>query len=166
MANRAIVIVSSYHHHNTKRIAAAMAGVLDAPIRAPQQVDPSELREYDLVGFGSGVYSARHHPSLLDLAGRLSWSKNRDAFLFSTTGTPAAAITDNFIRKNHSALREMLESKGYRIVGEFGCAGFNTNSFLKVFGGLNRGRPDAGDIERAERFAWNLIRHSVVRASP
>jgi hypothetical protein len=25
------------------------------------------------------------------------------------------------------------------VIGEFGCAGWNTNSFLRFFGGLNKG---------------------------
>jgi hypothetical protein len=49
-------------------------------------------------------------------------------------------------------------SKGYRIVDEFGCVGWNTNSFLRFFGGLNKGRPSAEDIKRAFEFARNLKR--------
>ena len=60
------------------------------------------------------------------------------------------------VEKDHSALREKLQSKGYDIVGEFGCKGFNTNSFLKYIGGMNRGRPDAQDLRRAEAFARSL----------
>jgi hypothetical protein len=36
------------------------------------------------------------------------------------------------------------------------CPGFNTNSFLKFFGGINKGRPNANDLKRAEEFAMNL----------
>jgi flavodoxin len=49
-----------------------------------------------------------------------------------------------------------LELKGYVIVDEFNCGGFNTNSFLKYFGGINKGKPDAEDLKRAEEFAQNL----------
>jgi hypothetical protein len=31
-----------------------------------------------------------------------------------------------------------------------------TNSFLKLFGGLNKGRPNAEDLKHAEEFAQNL----------
>ena len=48
-------------------------------------------------------------------------------------------------------------SKGYTVTGEFNCPGFNTNSFLKYFGGLNKGRPDAGDLEAAAAFARNPL---------
>ncbi len=53
-------------------------------------------------------------------------------------------------------LRKKLQSKGYMIVDEFSCAGFNTNSFLKLFGGINKGRPNAEDLKHAEEFAQNL----------
>jgi flavodoxin len=48
--------VFSYHHKNTEKIAQVMAKVLDAPIKTPQQIHPAELQEYDLIGFGSGIY--------------------------------------------------------------------------------------------------------------
>lgn len=54
------------------------------------------------------------------------------------------------------ALKETLQSKGYTIVGEFGCAGFNTNKFLKYFGGINKGRPNSEDLKHAEEFATKL----------
>ena len=65
-------------------------------------------------------------------------------------------MNDEYIANNHSPLREKLQAKGYIIVGEFGCMGHNTNSFLKVFGGINKGRPDAEDFKHAEEFAQNL----------
>jgi hypothetical protein len=42
------------------------------------------------------------------------------------------------------------------IVDESNCVGFNTNSFLKRFGGINRGRPNAEDLKHAEEFAQDL----------
>ena len=61
-----------------------------------------------------------------------------------------------YIAENHSSLREKLQFKGYLIVDEFSCAGFNTNSFLKLFGGINKGRPNAEDLKNVEKFAQNL----------
>jgi len=147
---KSLLVLFSYHHNNTEKIANVFAKVLDAQIRAPQQIDPEELQEYGLVGFGSGIYDAKHHEALLDLADKLPQVTNRRAFLFSTSSglEPLA--------KNHSALREKLQSKGYVIVDEFSCAGFNTNSFIKLFGGMNKGRPNAEDLKHAEVFAQNL----------
>jgi flavodoxin len=158
---KSLVIVFSYHHKNTEKIAHVIAKVLDAPVKTPQQVNPDELREYDLIGFGSGIYSAEHHKSLLDLVDRLPQASNRKAFIFSTCGVPAIVYDGErfreFVLKNHSPLREKLRSKGYTIIDEFGCRGFNTNSFLKFFGGLNKGRPNAEDLRNAEEFARSVM---------
>ncbi len=156
MTLRALLVVYSYHHKNTEAIAKAFAPVLAAKIVTPQEVDPTEVAGYDLVGFGSGIYDARHHTSLLDLADRLPHISDRNAFIFSTCGIPAFGFSQGFVLKNHTALREKLVSKGYKIVDEFGCVGWNTNSFLRFFGGLNKGRPNAEDLKRAEDFARGL----------
>ncbi len=58
---------------------------------------------------------------------------------------------------NHAEIRGKLQLKGFDVIGEFGCAGWNTNSFLKYFGGLNKGRPDAEDLMNAEVFARDLM---------
>ncbi|NLX48278.1 MAG: flavodoxin [Methanospirillum sp.] len=156
-ALRSLVVVCSYHHKNTEKVARAIVEVLGAPVKTPQEVGPDEIAAYDLVGFGSGIYHATFHPSLLDLAGRLPRADGRRAFLFSTYGAPAVAAGDKFVSKNHSRMREALLAKGYAVVGEFACAGWNTNVFLKYFGGLNRGHPDAGDLGRAAAFARSLV---------
>ncbi len=154
---KALVIVFSYHHGNTKKIADACGKVLGAPVKTPRTIGPGELQMYDLVGFGSGIYSATFHASLLDLADRLPPMDGRKAFLFSTYGAPAMVADRAFVENNHRQMREKLQEKGYKIIGEFGCAGWNTNSFLKYFGGINKGRPDAGDIRNAEEFAGNVL---------
>jgi len=156
MAQKALLVVYSYHHKNTEAIAKAFAPVLAAKIVTPQEVDPTEVAGYDLVGFGSGIDSGKHYAPLLDLADRLPQVANRKAFIFSTCGVPAFGFSQGFVLKNHTALREKLLSKGYKIVDEFGCVGWNTNSFLRYFGGLNKGRPNAADLQRAEEFAHNL----------
>jgi len=153
-----LLVLYSYHHKNTEKIARAMARILDAGIKAPQEAGPEALAEYDLVGFGSGIYGAEHHSSLLGLADKLPQAAGKPAFLFSTCGVPAFGFTDELAGKNHRPLRQKLERRGYRIVGEFACVGWNTNSFLKLFGGINKGRPDEDDLRRAGEFARKLKR--------
>lgn len=163
--HKSLVIVYSYHHKNTEKIAEVIAKVLDAPVKTPHQVDPGELREYGLIGFGSGIYGAKNHESILDLADHLPQADGRKAFIFSTFGAPAGLYSGDrlveFIRDNHAALREKLQAKGYTVIDEFSCPGFNTNSFLRLLGGLNRGRPGAEDFRNAEAFAENLRRFAV-----
>jgi flavodoxin len=153
-----LIILFSYHHRNTEKIAHVFAEILGARIRTPQEVLPEELQGYDLVGFGSGTYDGKHHRSLLDLADELPQVDNSKAFIFSTNGAPAVVMEAEYARRNHLPLREKLISKGYTIVGEFSCAGLNTNSFLKLFGGMNKGRPNAEDLKHAEEFAQQLKR--------
>jgi flavodoxin len=155
-ALRSLVVVFSYHHGNTMKIANACANVLGAEVKTPQQVKPGQIAEYDMVGFGSGIYSATFDPSVLDLADRLPNAAGKKAFLFSTYGAPAVFAGGDFVKNNHSQIREKLKTKGYTVIGEFGCAGWNTNSFLKYFGGLNKGRPNTEDLKNAEAFARDM----------
>ena len=153
---KSLVVVFSYHHNNTEKIANACANVLGAEVKTPQQVTPEEISKFDLVGFGSGIYSATFDPSVLDLADRLPNAGGKNAFLFSTYGAPGFVANREFIEKNHEQIRKKLQAKGYTVIGEFGCAGWNTNSFLQYFGGLNKGRPNAEDLRNAEEFARNM----------
>jgi len=147
---KSLLVLFSYHHNNTEKIANVIAKVLNAQIKTPQQVDTDELQGYDLIGFGSGIYGAEHHQVLLDLTDELPQVINKKAFIFSTSGTSWEADV------NHLSLKEKLQSKGYMVVDEFTCVGFNTNSFLKYIGGMNKGRPNAEDLKHAEEFAQNL----------
>ena len=147
-----LLVVFSYHHMSTEKVAKVFAKVLGAEIKTPQQVDPDVFQVYELVGFGAGIDSGRHYKPVLDLADKLPEVDNQKAFIFST----AALSNNKKMRDDHSTLREKLESKGYTIVDEFQCKGINTNSFLRYFGGMNRGRPNAKDLKRAEEFAKKL----------
>ena len=149
---KTLLVLCSYHHKNTEKIAKVFAKVLDAQIKTPQQINPEELQEYNLVGFGSGIYGAKHHKLLLDLADTLPQVTNRKAFIFSTS----AIMGKTKVANDHSSLREKLQSRGYMIIGEFSCKGFNTNSFMKYLGGMNKGRPNAEDLKHAEEFAQNM----------
>jgi flavodoxin len=111
------LVLFSYHHKNTEKIANVFFKVLDAQIKTPQQINPEDLQEYSLVGFGSGIFSGKHHKYLLDLVDTLPQVNNKKAFIFSTHGAPVALACGEFIKehvgKNHSSLREKLQSKGY-----------------------------------------------------
>ncbi|MFW9829387.1 MAG: flavodoxin family protein [Candidatus Thorarchaeota archaeon] len=155
MENKCILVLYSYHHKNTEKVAEVVAQVLDAKIKNPQEIQPEDLQEYDLIGFGSGIYGAKHHNLLLDLADTLPQNPKGKAFIFST----GALTGKKKLAKDHSLLREKLESKGYIIVDEFQCKGFNTNSFMKYFGGMNKKRPNEEDLKYAQDFAYNLKRN-------
>jgi flavodoxin len=149
---KSLIVCLSHHHNNTQKIAEVMAIVLDAKIETPQQTNPEELQQYDLVGFGSGIDSDSHYKVLLDFADKLLEVTDKEAFIFST----AAMTGEEKVARDHLPLREKLQSKGYVIVGDFGCKGFNTNGFLRFFGGMNKGRPNTEDLKNAKEFAMKL----------
>jgi flavodoxin len=149
---KVLLVLYSYHHKNTEKIAEVFAEVLDAQIKTPQQTNPQELEQYSLIGFGAGIDSGKHYKEILDFADKLPLVSNKKAFIFSTSGVS----NPKYKAKIHTSLRDILQSKGYIIVDEFNCHGFNTNSFLKHFGGMNKGRPNAEDLKHAEEFAQNL----------
>jgi flavodoxin len=151
---KSLIVVFSYHHKNTQKVTEVMAKILDALVKSPQETGSAELEKYDLIGFGAGIDSGKHYKELLDFADALPQVMDKKTFIFSTSGMTG----EKKLIKDHLALREKLQSKGYLIVDEFQCKGFNTNSFLKYFGGINKDRPNAEDLKRAEEFAQNLKR--------
>ena len=152
--SKVLIILFSFHHKNTEKIANVFAKVLDAQIKKPQQINPEDLQKYNLIGFGSGIYGEEHHKALFKLVEKSPQVNNQKAFIYSTSGTTWELPT------KHSKLKKKLKTKGYTIVDEFNCKGFNTNSFLKLIGGMNKGRPNAEDLENAEIFAQNLKHYS------
>ena len=154
---KSLIVCYSFHHNNTQKVAEAMAKVLDAQVKTPQQTNPEELQQFDLVGFGSGIYAEKHHESLLELADKLPQVTDKKAFIFSTSFVGVDSLVFGRITsKFHTALREKLQSKGYTVIDEFNCRGFNTNGVYSRFGGMNKGRPNVEDLKNAKEFAENL----------
>ena len=155
--SRALLVVCSIHHGSTKRIAEAMADVLQGDVLTPSAVEPEDILSYGLIGFGSGVYGASYHDSILELARQLPVDAKKSVFLFST----AALTSRNKMLKDHAQIRRILESKGCTVLDNFSCRGFNTNSFMRFIGGMNKGRPSAADLDRARSFALSLKKRTV-----
>jgi len=147
---KTLVICFSYHHKNTAKIALVFASALNAEIKTPPEVNPNGLSEYDLIGFGSGIYFGKHHKTLLDLADKLPQVTDKKVFIFSTSGRIGNAS------KFHKKLREKLQAKGFNIAGEFNCAGLDTYDLMKIVGGLNKERPNEEDLKQAEAFVQSL----------
>jgi flavodoxin len=148
----AIIILHSQHHLNTKKVSKVIADVLTAEVKTPAEVDPAGLSGYGLIGFGSGIYFRKHHKTLLKLVDKLPQVTNQQAFIFSTSGQEGNA--ENL----HKKLREKLQNKGYHIISEFNCPGYDTYAFTKLVGGIQKGRPNEEDLKAAQTFAENLKR--------
>ncbi|MEM3399509.1 MAG: flavodoxin family protein [Candidatus Micrarchaeia archaeon] len=145
---RTLILCVSIHHKNTEKIANAIGEVLRANFAKPEDVDASLLSNCELIGFGSGIYFGRHHRSLFSFIDKLP-HMNKKAFIFSTSGLGLMPL-------DHLLLKRKLIEKGFNIIGEFSCRGFNTHGPLKYIGGMNKGKPDDRDLERAREFAIRL----------
>lgn len=145
---KTLIIYNSVHHGNTEKIAKAMADALDAKLSKPDEVDATSLEQYELIGFGSGIYGFRFHKSIQEFVESLPSSKNKKAFVFSTSGSGKEQYNES--------LKKKLAEKGFDIAGDFSCRGFNTFGPLKLIGGLNKGRPNEEDISQAVKFAQDL----------
>jgi flavodoxin len=160
---KVLMILAASSAGSTARVARAIAEELGAQVVGPGQATVARFGDFTLIGFGSGIFDGEHHAALLALADELPGAPHAKAFLFSTSGIPARFTPPeelaDYYSGNHAALREKLRAKGYEIVGEFGCPGFNDNKFLKLFGGFNRGRPNAADLGSAISFAKGLKQH-------
>ena len=149
---KALIIYISVHHGNTEKVAKVIANILGADLLQMKQADANMLEQYDLIGFGSGIYFGKHHESLLDFVDKLPVLTNKKAFIFSTSGLRKIPFVHNFDKP----LRKKLQRKGFDIIGEFSCRGLDTYRATKLVGGVNKGRPNADDLRQAEDFASGL----------
>lgn len=152
-SSKSLILCKSIHHQNTAQIARVMATVLHADVACPEEVPYTSLGNYELVGFGSGVYYGRLHAALYAWLRGLPDCREalKRAFVFSTSGLP-------FLSKIwHAPFKNVLGRKGFDVVGEFACRGFDTWGPLWLAGGLNRKHPDERDLECASEFAKRLV---------
>jgi len=142
------IIYKSIHHGNTKKIAEVMANSLKAELFDLKDANRDIIKEYDLIGFGSGIYFNKPNKELRKFVEGLDDVKNKKAFVFSTSGrgTP------------NGWLEKKLSTKGFNILGEFYCKGLDTYALVKLIhrGGINKGKPDEKDFKNAENFANDL----------
>ena len=109
---KTLIIYDSIYQENTKKVAEAMAEVLDASLLEPEQVRLDTLSEYDLIVFGSGVYWGRFYKRLRNFIKALPNFQNKKAFIFSTCG-------HNEIP--YKPIEKLLLKKGFNVVGKFSC---------------------------------------------
>ncbi|MDC0773200.1 flavodoxin family protein [Streptomyces sp. HD] len=146
---KSLIVCTSVSHGNTRKVAEVIGEVLGASVVAPEEADLTghDLTDYDLVGFGSGIFSRRLHPRLRDFVSALPPQRGR-AFVFATCG----------IHAPFGPMTRLLEGKGYDVADTFSCRGHDTWAPFRLIGGIRRGRPDGRDLAAARAFAERLKR--------
>jgi len=146
---KTLIICVSIHHGNTFKIAEVIGKELDAKIIKPSDIEKENIFDYDLVGFGSGIYNQKHHVSLFNLIEKLPPQNNRKTFIFSTNTFGLKTL--------HKPFNIKIIEKGFNIIGEFTCPGFIDYEFVKYFfGGLSKNRPNKNDLIAARDFAKEM----------
>ncbi len=145
---RSLLVVVSVHQGNTLKVAERMAQELEARLVTPEEIVPEDIAEYDLLGIGSGIFFGKFHRRLLQFVERLPRQEGKKVFVFSTSGLGQKAYNE--------FLEASLRKRGFQVVGSFACRGYDTFSVLKLFGGINRGRPNEEDLRTCALFAAQL----------
>lgn len=143
-----LIVYESIHHGNTEKIGKAMAEYLNADLIKTNDINVNTLKDYDLIGFGSGIYNGKLHKNVLDLIEKSPTLSNKKAFIFSTSGQGKV--------KYNNTIEQKLKEKGFEVVGSFACKGYDTFGPFKLIGGIAKGRPNENDIKKAKEFAEKL----------
>lgn len=141
------IIYYSKHHGNTKKLLDAIVGENEVDLIDVTANSTVDLSRYDRIGFASGIYYSKFHKTLLKFAEE-KLPEGKETFFVYTYGAEKKGYTD--------AITAAVKKHNARILGEFGCFGFNTFGPFKLIGGIAKGHPDAADIANAKEFYKGL----------
>lgn len=137
------IIYYSKHHENTKKLLDAIAKEYEVTLIDVTKTPKADLSPFDRIGFASGIYYSKFHKSLLKYA-QEQMPDNKETFFIYTYGAEKKGYTD--------AIAQAVKKHGAKILGEYGCFGFNTFGPFKLIGGIAKGHPDDADIRGALAF--------------
>lgn len=143
---KVLIALASMHHGNTKKLVDAIAAKHEVEVVDVLTVSEKELSEYDVIGFASGTYGFKFHPSILKFAEN-NLPENKKVFFMSTN-----AMQKHFTKE----IQAIAASKNSEVLGSFLCEGYNTFAFFGWFGGTGKGHPDEKDIENCLKFYEGL----------
>lgn len=151
---KALIIYCSDYMKNTEKIARLFADKTASELVNVKDADDLNIEDYDLIGFGSGVYKESLSPKLYKLVDKLN-VKGKNVFVFSTCGVGMKFYNKRLIKR--------LESKGGIIKGSFACKGsfiareFTENKIFAAIGRLSQGHPNDKDFKEAEQFIADVM---------
>lgn len=141
------IVYYSKHHGNTKKLLDFIALNHDVTlINAIEEPTPN-LNGYDRIGFASGIYYSKFHKSVLKIAAE-RLPDRKEVFFLYTYGAKKNGYT--------AAITDAVAPHKVKILGEYGCFGFNTFGPFKLIGGIAKGHPDENELEDALKFYESL----------
>lgn len=144
---KTLILCYSYHHCNTRKLVDAIAARFQVDIADLAEEPLPDMAGYDCIGFASGIYNYAFHNTIMKAAAEIPAGKR--AFFLYTCG--------DMSRSHTGAIRRTLEKRGTRILGEYGCYGFDTAPLFKSMGGIRKGHPNAEEIAGAAAFYEKIL---------
>lgn len=141
------IVYYSRHHENTKQLLDAIASRNEVTLIDVTNNPPADLSEYDRIGFASGIYYSKFQKALLDYADK-TMPEGRETFFLYTCGTQKQGYT--------KAIADIVSKHHAKVLGEFGCLGFDSFGPFKLIGGIAKGHPDHTDLDNALAFYNSL----------
>jgi len=139
----------SRHHGNTRKVLEAIAEGQDVDLIDVTSQPEAHLEQYDIVGFASGIYYSKFHDSVTDFAGRYL-PEGKAVFFVYTCGSMRGGYT--------KTIAKTVMAKKAKILGEYGCRGFDTFGPFKLLGGVAKGHPSADELQKAREFYRSICR--------
>ena len=147
---KCIIIYESIHHNNTEKVAKVIADEIGGELVNVRDFNKKykNLDEYDLVGFGSGIYYGKIHKNIKNFIDTTEHMDNQKSFIFTTSGRSKSSFNEKF--------KDFLNSRGFNVIADFNCKGFDTFGPLKIVGGIKKDHPNEDDLNDAKKFAKSL----------
>jgi flavodoxin len=146
------LIVYQSRTGNTKIIAETISSVLNADILTVDDVTSTDLKNRNLVGFGSGIYWAMIDKKIYDVASFLP--KKCNTFVFITSGMGIAFMRRLYWYYTNKGFGEY----GVQLAGQWDCRGFDKHPISKWMG-ISKNHPNNDDIENAKSFAFTMKKY-------
>ncbi len=165
------ILVSYYSQTgNTEKIAKAIKDGIsghEVDLLPVKEIEPANLKLYDLVFLGSGIYASRVHKTLSDLI--TAAQELPPKFVFFNTHASKEGYQDGF----KLVKRKIGDSSS--IIAEFDCCGDNIGISEEMQKAMLerlppekrkeaeehqnwlKGRPNEEDLENAKKFAQSII---------
>ena len=139
------IVIYSTHRGNTEKVAQEIAAQANCKtVKLTENFDASTLPldGYDLVFLGTGIRGGEPYVELLNYLNTADLGTGKRFVLFMTWAGGGASN-----KLAYERVKQTLEAKGQRL-GEnyFICLG-------QTFGFTRRGRPNAGDLAAARKWA-------------
>ena len=145
---KSIIIYESTHHENTKRLVDAIAKKHNVENVSIENAEAIDLSGYDIVGLAAGIAFGKFYKRMEDFAAKIPSGKR--VFLLYTCGNPSGGYVKSITRT--------LESNGAKVMGSYGCRGYDTYGPFKLVGGIAKGHPTEEEMIGAVEFYDKIIR--------